>query len=158
MGGQRSTRPTERGKPMATLADPEEGPDVRNIVDDLLCGDIDKSSAEGRSDWHAAAEALACFEADAKLRDFQLFHYQHAIAFKRHLAERQSPTTGRPLSKATLAHVKRFFEWLPVSRSTNRGLATPMPSRPGRAPIEIAQGFGPPADTTAGCGVCRNHM
>ena len=64
----------------------------------------------------AAAEALARFEADAKFRDFRLFHFEQAIAFKRRLAEQDSPTTGKPLSKATLhatcAHVKRFFEWL----------------------------------------------
>jgi len=64
----------------------------------------------------AVAKALARFEADTKFRDFKTFHFEQAIAFKRHLAEQESRATGEKLSKATLhaalAHLKRFFQWL----------------------------------------------
>lgn len=64
----------------------------------------------------AAAKALARFEADTRYRDFKAFHFEQAVAFKKHLAEQNSLTTGGKLSKATLhatlAHLKRFFQWL----------------------------------------------
>ena len=64
----------------------------------------------------AVAKALARFEADTKYRDFKAFHFEQAIAFKRHLAEQKNQQTGEKLSKATLhatlAQVKRFFHWL----------------------------------------------
>ena len=64
----------------------------------------------------AVAKALARFEVDTKYRDFKSFHFEQAIAFKRHLAEQRNQQTGKKLSKATLnttlAHVKRFFQWL----------------------------------------------
>jgi integrase len=64
----------------------------------------------------AVAKALARFEVDTKYRDFKSFHFEQAIAFKRHLAEQKNQQTGEKLSKATLhatlAQVKRFFHWL----------------------------------------------
>lgn len=64
----------------------------------------------------AVAKALARFEADTKFRDFRAFHFQQAINFKKRLTEQDSKTTGAKLSKATLhatlAHLKRFFQWL----------------------------------------------
>ena len=64
----------------------------------------------------AVAKALARFEADTKWRDFKAFHFQQAIAFKKHLTEQTSESTGKKLSKATLhatlSHLKRFFHWL----------------------------------------------
>ena len=64
----------------------------------------------------AVAKALARFEADTKHRDFKAFHFEQAIAFKKHLAEQRAQRSGEKLSKATLnatlAHVKRFFHWL----------------------------------------------
>ena len=64
----------------------------------------------------AVAKALARFESDTNYRDFKMFHFQQAIAFKNHLAEQRSSATGEKLSKAslhaTLAHLKRFFQWL----------------------------------------------
>ncbi len=64
----------------------------------------------------AVAKALARFEADTRHRDFKSFHFEQAIAFKRHLAEQKAQRSGEKLSKATLnatlAHVKRFFHWL----------------------------------------------
>jgi integrase len=64
----------------------------------------------------AAAMAIARFETYTKLRDFKTFHHEQAIAFKRNLATQDSRATGGKLSKATLrstlAHLKRFFQWL----------------------------------------------
>ncbi len=64
----------------------------------------------------AAATAIARFEVYTKLRDFKAFHFEQAIGFKRHLAGLDSRATGGKLSKATLsstlAHLKRFIQWL----------------------------------------------
>ncbi|MEJ2166639.1 MAG: tyrosine-type recombinase/integrase [Desulfobacterales bacterium] len=64
----------------------------------------------------AAAKALSRFEAYTRYRDFKAFHFQQAVAFKRHLAEQRSHRGGKKLSKATLhatfTQLKRFFQWL----------------------------------------------
>lgn len=64
----------------------------------------------------AAAKALARFEDHAKHKDFKAFHYEQAIAFKKHLAEQKGQQSGETLSKstlhATLTQLKRFFQWL----------------------------------------------
>ncbi len=64
----------------------------------------------------AVAKSLARFEEHTKRRDFKAFHYQQAVAFKNHLAEQQGQRSGKKLSKATthatLANLKRFFQWL----------------------------------------------
>jgi len=64
----------------------------------------------------AAAKALNRFEIDTKYRDFKAFHFEQAIAFKRHLAEQKGQQSGKRLSKATLyatlTQLKRFFQWL----------------------------------------------
>ncbi len=64
----------------------------------------------------AAAKAIARFEESTGWRDFQAFHIEQAIAFKRRLAEQRSQKGGTRLSKATLhatlAHLKRSFHWL----------------------------------------------
>lgn len=74
--------------------------------------------AQGRSEAtldHAAA-AIARYEADTGYRPFKTFNRDRAVAFKRHLVEAQHPTTGKPLSQATvcgtLKAVRAFFEWL----------------------------------------------
>lgn len=62
------------------------------------------------------AKALARFEEYTKYKPFKAFHYQQAVAFKKHLAEQLNEATGKKLSKATLhatlANLKRFFHWL----------------------------------------------
>jgi integrase len=77
---------------------------------------LKEAKQQSQSTVDDVAAALARFEGDTGYRDFKAFHYQHAIAFKRRLAEQQSKTTGNKLSKATmysmLAHLKRFFQWL----------------------------------------------
>ncbi len=64
----------------------------------------------------AVAKALARFEEHTKYRDFKAFHYQQAVAFKSHLASQIGARSGEKLSKATLyatlANLKRFFQWL----------------------------------------------
>ena len=64
----------------------------------------------------AAAKALSRFEAYTKYRDFKAFHFEQAVAFKRHLAEQNGQRSGKKLSKATLhatlTQLKRFFQWL----------------------------------------------
>ena len=64
----------------------------------------------------AVAKALDRFEVDTKHRDFRAFHFEQAVAFKKHLTEQRSQQSGEKLSKATLhatlAHLKRFFQWL----------------------------------------------
>ncbi len=79
----------------------------------------------------AVAKALSRFEADAGYRDFKAFHFEQAIAFKKRLADQQSMVTGEKLSKATLhatlAHLKRFFQWLVANRAT--GPVSGIPTR-----------------------------
>jgi integrase len=64
----------------------------------------------------AAAKALSRFEEANRQRDFKAFHYEQAIAFKRHLAEQTGQRSGEKLSKATLnatlKQLKAFFFWL----------------------------------------------
>jgi integrase len=64
----------------------------------------------------AVAQSLARFEMYTKHRDFKAFHFEQPIAFKNHLAQQVSRSSGQKLSKATLhatlAHLKRFFQWL----------------------------------------------
>jgi len=64
----------------------------------------------------AAAKALSRFEEYTQYRDFKAFHFEQAIAFKRHLAAQKGQRSGQNLSKATLhstlTQLKRFFQWL----------------------------------------------
>jgi integrase len=62
------------------------------------------------------AAALHRFEDYTRYREFKAFHYQQAVAFKRHLADQVSQRSGDRLSKATLystlAALRHFFFWL----------------------------------------------
>jgi integrase len=64
----------------------------------------------------AAAKALSRFEDYTRHKDFKAFHFEQAIAFKRHLAEQTGQRSGEKLSKATLhatlKQLRRFFFWL----------------------------------------------
>ena len=44
----------------------------------------------------AVAKALDRFEEDTKRKDFKAYHYEQAIAFKRHLVEQRNQETGKP--------------------------------------------------------------
>jgi integrase len=63
-----------------------------------------------------AAKALNRFESYTNYRDFKAFHFEQAVAFKKHLAEQKGQQSGERLSKATLhatlTQLKRFFQWL----------------------------------------------
>lgn len=62
------------------------------------------------------AKAIARFESYNKHKDFKAFHFEQAIAFKKHLASQKHHQTGKPLSLATMngtvRHLKAFIEWL----------------------------------------------
>ena len=64
----------------------------------------------------AAAKALNRFEEYTGYKDFKVFHFKQAIAFKKHLAKQKGQRSGKKLSKATLhstlTQLKRFFQWL----------------------------------------------
>jgi integrase len=64
----------------------------------------------------AVAKALHRFEVYTGFRDFKSFHVQQAVAFKKYLAGQKGQRSGESLSKATLfatlAALKRFFQWL----------------------------------------------
>jgi len=64
----------------------------------------------------ATAKALDRFETYTKCRDFKAFHFEQAIAFKKHLTEQKAIRSKNVLSKATLhstlVQIKRFFQWL----------------------------------------------
>ncbi|MDO9011631.1 MAG: tyrosine-type recombinase/integrase [Gallionella sp.] len=64
----------------------------------------------------AVAKALNRFEVYGKHRDFKAFHFEQAVAFKKHLAEQKAKLSGEKLSKATLHatlnQLKQFFQWL----------------------------------------------
>ncbi len=70
----------------------------------------------------AAAKAIARFESHTEYSDFKAFHTDQAVAFKKHLAEEPSESTGQPLSKSTLNstlnQLKRFFLWLAWQRDS----------------------------------------
>jgi integrase/recombinase XerC len=63
-----------------------------------------------------AAKALKRFEEYNHYRSFKAFHFQQAVAFKRHLKEQRGQRSGENLSKATLhatlTQLKKFFFWL----------------------------------------------
>ncbi len=77
---------------------------------------LKEAKRHGEPTVDAAAKALNRFEVHAKHRDFKAFHFEQAIAFKRHLAEQKGQQSGEKLSKATLyatlTQLKRFFQWL----------------------------------------------
>jgi len=64
----------------------------------------------------ASAKALARFEEYTNYRDFNAFHFEQAVGFKRHLAQQRAERSKNELSKATLhstcTQLKRFFQWL----------------------------------------------
>lgn len=77
---------------------------------------LKEAKRHGEDTVDASAMALARFESYTKYRDFKTFHFEQAIAFKKHLANQDNVVTQQKLSKATLhaslAQLKRFFQWL----------------------------------------------
>ena len=64
----------------------------------------------------AAAKALSRFEEYTRHRNFKAFHFEQAVAFKRHLADQTGQRSGEKLSKATLhatlTQLRQFFFWV----------------------------------------------
>src|SRR5207253_9847215 len=77
---------------------------------------LKEAKRHGEPTVDASAKALNRFEVYTKYRDFRMFHPEQAIAFKKRLAEQKGERSGEKLSKATLhatlAQLKRFFQWL----------------------------------------------
>ncbi len=77
---------------------------------------LKEAKRHGEPTVDAAAKALNRFEEYTRYRDFKAFHFEQAIAFKKHLAEQRAQQSGEKLSKATLhatlTQLKRFFQWL----------------------------------------------
>ena len=77
---------------------------------------LKEAKRHGEPTLDAAAKALSRFETYTRYRDFRAFHFEQAVAFKRHLAEQKGQQSGEKLSKATLhatlTQLKRFFQWL----------------------------------------------
>jgi len=77
---------------------------------------LKEAKRHGEPTIDAAAKALSRFEAYTRYRDFKAFHFEQAIAFKKHLAGQKGQRSGENLSKATLhatlTQLKRFFQWL----------------------------------------------
>jgi integrase len=71
---------------------------------------------QGETSVDAAAKAISRFEAYNRFKDFKAYHFEQAIAFKRHLAEQTAQRSGEKLSKATLyatlTQLQKFFFWL----------------------------------------------
>jgi integrase len=70
----------------------------------------------GEDSVDAIAKALSRFEEYTRHRDFKAFHFEQAVAFKRHLAAQTGKRSGLTLSKATLhatlKQLRAFFFWL----------------------------------------------
>ncbi len=72
------------------------------------------------------AAALVKFEDSTGFKSFKTFSTDQASRFKVHLGKARNPTTGRPLSHATvdatLRAVKAFFEWLARERGFKKAI------------------------------------
>lgn len=81
---------------------------------------LQQAKGQNEASVDAVAKAIARFESYTKYKDFKAFHFEQAIAFKKHLANQKHYKTGKPLSLATMnstvRHLKTFIEWL--SRET----------------------------------------
>ena len=77
---------------------------------------LKEAKRHGEPTVDATAKALSRFESYTNYRDFKAFHFEQAVAFKKHLAEQKGQQSGEKLSKATLystlTQLKRFFQWL----------------------------------------------
>ena len=75
-----------------------------------------EAEQHGEQSLDAILKALHRFDSYNKFRPFRAFHYEQAIAFKRHLGEAMSERGGGPLSLATqhstLVALRTFFRWL----------------------------------------------
>jgi integrase/recombinase XerD len=107
---------------------PKHHPDNERIKRQYFCF-LKEAKRQSEASVDAVAKAISRFEGDTNHRDFRAFHINQAIAFKRRLAERDSLVTGERLSKATqyatLAHLRRFFQWLAMQPGYRSKLTYP---------------------------------
>ncbi|OOY84058.1 recombinase XerC, partial [Solemya velum gill symbiont] len=77
---------------------------------------LQQAKGQNEASIDAVAKAMARFESYTKYKDLKAFHFEQAIAFKKHLANQKHYKTGKPLSLATMngtvRHLKAFIEWL----------------------------------------------
>ncbi len=77
---------------------------------------LKEAKGQNGSTIDGVAMALTKFEEYHQRKDFSAFHFEQAVAFKKHLAKQLNDKTGKPLAKATinstLNHLKVFFQWL----------------------------------------------
>lgn len=75
-----------------------------------------EAKRQNESSVDGVAKAINRFENHTKFKDFKTFHFEQAVAFKKHLANQDNQQTGNKLSKATLnstlRQLKAFFQWL----------------------------------------------
>jgi len=72
------------------------------------------------------AKSLSRFEEYTRWKSFKRFHFEQAVAFKRHLTTQNNARTGKSLSKSTVSialnHIKKFFEWLKLDHKQRKKL------------------------------------
>ncbi|MGA2910059.1 MAG: site-specific integrase [Terracidiphilus sp.] len=77
---------------------------------------LEEAKGHSEQSLDVPAKALSRFEEYTGYRPFKSFHFEQAVAFKRHLAEQTGQRSGEKLSKATLhatlRQLKAFFFWL----------------------------------------------
>ncbi len=77
---------------------------------------LKEAKRQNGSSVDAAAKALNRFEVYTSYRSFKAFRIEQAVGFKTNLSKQTNFQTEKILSKATLnatlAHLKRFFQWL----------------------------------------------
>jgi len=78
---------------------------------------LKEAKRHGEATVDAAAKALNRFEVYTRYRDFKAFHFEQAIAFKKHLAEQKGRQTGEKLSKG-----RPCMRPLPSSSASSSGL------------------------------------
>jgi integrase/recombinase XerD len=77
---------------------------------------LQQAKGQNEATIDAVAKAIVRFQSYNKYKDFKAFHFEQAIAFKKHLATQSHHQTGEKLSLATLngtaRHLKAFIQWL----------------------------------------------
>tara|TARA_R110001606_G_scaffold399101_1_gene580711 strand:+ start:2074 stop:2379 length:306 start_codon:yes stop_codon:yes gene_type:complete len=75
---------------------------------------LKEAKRQNESSVDGVAMAISRFENHTKFKDLKAFHFEQAVAFKKHLANQNNQQTGKKLSKATLnstlRQLKAFFQ------------------------------------------------
>lgn len=77
---------------------------------------LKQAKGQNEASIDAVAKAISRFENYNKHKDLKAFHFEQAIAFKKHLADQKHHRTGEQLSLSTLnataRHLRAFIQWL----------------------------------------------